>query len=457
MTVEARSLFMLDPERNKLEQRFRWHRESSVRFGTRESQNSDTFLRGGLGTSDSGNSSSTFISDLNPIEALAHIFTAVQENRTFGLVPVDRTTGRRRPNSAESATMAREMGKGGLFFCMSSGSSGSPRWICRTHASWLRSFAINRSLWNISPDSECAVLGRLGYSLSLYGSLEALHHGADLLLLGGLRPDAQFAALVDSDASHIYATPTQLRLLAEARRRFEGKEVKSVSRVLVGGAKLDASTSEISHGIFPNAETLEFYGAAETSFIAIANKDSPSGSAGAPYPGTEIEIRDEKDNLVSFGARGEIWVRSPYLFQGYAGRGTEATRLDEKGFLTIGEVGSLDRLGHLYVAGRKNRMVTIADQNVYPELIENFLLGLDGVERAAALPVADLSRGCKIVAFVFRSDGTSNKDDLRKRCRVEFGPLAAPRKIVDLTEWPLLPSGKTDFPLLARLASDERF
>ena len=157
-----------------------------------------------------------------------------------------------------------------------------------------------RALFGIGPGVSVAVLGGLVQSLALYGALEGMHLGARVHLLGGLRPDRQAQALAARGVQVLYATPAQLRGLAGA--------LPDLRLVLVGGSKLDAGLRAGLAALAPGAELREFYGAAETSFITLADADTPEGSVGRAYPGVELDIR-----------QGEVWVKSPYLFNGYAG------------------------------------------------------------------------------------------------------------------------------------------
>ena len=61
----------------------------------------------------------------------------------------------------------------------------------------------------------------------------------------------------------------------------------------------------------------------------------------------------------------------------------------------------------LYLQGRAGRMVTVADQNVFPEEIKAFLMGLPGVARAAVLPRPDGLRGVHLVAVLMGSGDTA--------------------------------------------------
>ncbi|WP_426035514.1 AMP-binding protein [Cypionkella sp. TWP1-2-1b2] len=311
----------------------------------------------------------------------------------------------------------------GVFETLTSGSSGAPRRILRSMESWTRSFAVNAGLFGIGPGVRVAVLGDLVHSLALYGVLEGLHLGADVVLLGGVRPDRQARTLAGAEV--IYATPAQLRLLVEAGWQASGL-------ILVGGSKLDAGLRAALAG----AEVREFYGAAEASFITLAGPDAPAESVGAVYPGVEIDLR-----------AGQIWVRSPYLFQGYAGADAGGAVCDD-GWLSVGEIGRLQD-GYLYLSGRTGRMVTVADQNVFPEEIESFIAGLPGVARVAVLPRKDILRGAVMVA-VLQGDVTAEATILAA-CRARLGALIAPRAAIWVQEWPVLASGKTD---LLRLAGE---
>ncbi len=344
---------------------------------------------------------------------------------------------------------------------LTSGSTGQPRRIRRTQASWTASFAVNATL-GIGPDGRAATLGRLIHSLSLYGAIEGLHLGAEVHLLADLRPDRQRAALGDRRITHLYATPAQLRLI------LGPGALPDLDFILVGGSKLDSALRAALTTLAPNARLREFYGAAETSFITLADETTPDTSVGRPYPGVDLHL----------DPGGEVWVRSPYLFLDYAvhigpniparrarsepvarpsraeARQKEcASALDSPpaatrwrdGWLSVGEIGDV-KAGCLYLKGRAGRMVTIADQNVFPEEMEALLLTLPGITQAAVLPVPDGKRGRVLVA-VLQGDPTQETAILTT-LRQSLGPLKSPKSLFWREDWPTLPSGKTDLKAL---------
>ena len=194
----------------------------------------------------------------------------------------------------------------------------------------------------------------------------------ELHLLDELRPDRQRQALAGRKVDLLYATPAQLRLAVQAG----GPVLGDLRHIVIGGSKLDSALRARLTELAPACQLREFYGSAEASFITMAGPDTPPDSVGAPYPGVELRIEG--------GEMGEIWVRSPYLFEGYASDPGSARWRDD--WLSVGEIGSV-RDGNLYLAGRTGRMVRVADQSVHPEEIEGYPVVPAG-DRASRRPAA---------------------------------------------------------------------
>ena len=336
--------------------------------------------------------------------------------------------------------------RGAFLQCETSGSTGLAKRIRRSQASWIASFDVDRDLWRVAPGDGIAVIGALHHSLALYGVVSALHLGATAHLVTAPRPDAQLRQLRAACPALVYATPAQLRLLHAPAERQGG--APGVRHVVVGGGVLDAAARAAVRAAFPGAALHLFYGASETSFVTLADGTAPDGSVGRAYPGVSLRVRDAAGRDLPDGETGEIWVKSPYLFDGYAWGDSAETRWSD-GSLSVGELGWRDGQGHLYLAGRRSRMFTVADRNVFPEAIERFLLGLPGVVQAAVLPEADARRGSVPVCFL--SGPGLDGDAVLAACRRAFGAEAAPRRAVLLDDWPTLGSGKTDLPALARM------
>ncbi|MBL9052227.1 MAG: hypothetical protein JNN02_00735 [Tabrizicola sp.] len=115
------------------------------------------------------------------------------------------------------------------------------------------------------------------------------------------------------------------------------------------------------------------------------------------------------------------------------------------GWLSVGEIGTLTG-GFLFLSGRAGRMVTVADQNVFPEEIEALMEGLRGIRRAAVLPVRDDKRGMVLIAMV--QGDPAAEPEILAGLRARLGPLKAPKALFWQADWPLLASGKTNLRAL---------
>ncbi len=327
-----------------------------------------------------------------------------------------------------------------MLFCETSGSSGAPKVIRRRPESWQRSFAVTAEVFGIGADDRYATLGDLRHSLTLYALLEGFHLGADVASLVGMRPRAQAHFIVETYITVLYATPTQLRLLLRGSEAAGLAAFPALRHIFCGGGPLDQALADQLRTRFRHADLRAFFGASETSFITLSDAATPAGSVGRPYPGVSLKID------APTGETGEIWVASPYLFEGYASGSASDTRRDGA-WLSIGEMGYQDAAGHLFLRGRKSRMVTVADHNVFPEEIESVLAQVPGVTACAVVPRSDAARGHRMIAFV---QGAAPEATLRAACRAALPPHAVPHRFIPLAELPLLPAGKPDLAALAQ-------
>lgn len=328
-----------------------------------------------------------------------------------------------------------------MLHCHTGGTTAQPKRIARDFETWALSFQINRD--RFAPNlGAIATLGHLSHSLTLYAACEAIVLG--LRYVSGMGHNKVINFFNEHGVHVLYATPTQIRLLA-LRERKNG--LMDLRHVMIGGGKLDQTTRSLVQRLAPNATIWQFYGAAETSFITISDDTCPPDSVGSPFDGVDIKL----DNIDQVSGIGDIWVKSPYLFNGYS-QGSSPDTYWDNGWLTIGEQGWLDGDGNLYIAGRKSRMITIADKNVFPEDIEAIAYAHEGIEACAALPQHDDLRGARMVLFVC-APNDAVIEPLTKAFLTGVPSHMRPTRIirVAIDDWPVLASGKPDLKLLTTL------
>jgi len=130
-----------------------------------------------------------------------------------------------------------------------------------------------------------------------------------------------------------------------------------------GGAPLSPtlSYSYLAAGI----PILQGYGATETCIVS-ANRPGNNnvGSVGIPFEGIEIKIADD----------GEILVRGPNVMRGYYGQPEATAAVLKDGWFYTGDVGHLEKNGHLYITDRKKDLFKLSNgKYVAPQLIESLL------------------------------------------------------------------------------------
>lgn len=133
---------------------------------------------------------------------------------------------------------------------------------------------------------------------------------------------------------------------------------------------------------------IQGYGLTETSGAATATyeTDNRVGSVGKPMSGAEIRIEEpDKDGV------GEVLIRGPIVFKGYYNNPTATAEAFTDGdWFRSGDLGKLDKDGHLYIVGRKKDVIVLpSGKNVHPEDLEVHYLKTPLVEELAILGVKD--------------------------------------------------------------------
>ncbi len=140
---------------------------------------------------------------------------------------------------------------------------------------------------------------------------------------------------------------------------------------------------------------LEAYGTTETSsVIALAVPGDPDLTAnGVVLENLSIKILDPDENGV-----GEIVVSGKSVSRGYINRNDRYSEFDRDGYHT-GDLGYLSADQHLYLKGRKKRMILTANgKNVYVDELEDMLLENTEIKAAVVFeenhhPAASLTSG----------------------------------------------------------------
>jgi acyl-CoA synthetase (AMP-forming)/AMP-acid ligase II len=198
-------------------------------------------------------------------------------------------------------------------------------------------------------------------------------------------------------------------------------------------------------------------GMTEAGSVCLADPDESEqpehrrGSFGRPVPGFEAEVRREDDGTTCVpGEVGELWLRGPFLMEGYDGRERHDV-FDRDGWFHTGDLVTVDDDGYFYFRGRSGDMIKTAGANVSPREVEAAILEVSGLVAHVA-GIDDEVRG-QVVAALVRSDEPVDVDSLREQLRARLSAYKVPRRFVVVPTGgvPLMSSGKVDLPALQEL------
>jgi len=239
---------------------------------------------------------------------------------------------------------------------------------------------------------------------------------------------------------------------------FAGRDLSSMRRgnlypIMAPGAR--PADPGLRHNMLGMTE------AGSTVLLSDDESDQPEsrrGSFGKPAPGFAVRVVDpDTGRDCPAGETGELWLRGPFLMEGYYGRERDET-FEPDGWYRTGDLFTTDSGGFYYFRGRKGEMIKTAGANVSPREVEAAIADLTGLT-AYVVGVDDEARG-QVVAAMIRvpagQDGP-DPDGLREQLRTRLSAYKVPRRIVVATdaEVPMMSSGKVDLRALKAMLKAE--
>ncbi len=145
----------------------------------------------------------------------------------------------------------------------------------------------------------------------------------------------------------------------------------------------------------PNTVIERIYGMDETGAVYIYNPEELKNNRifGIPLPGIMVKIMDaDSEREMSPGEMGEICVCTPSAMSCYKdddGSGERVIRRfkDGRTWILTGDLGHADEKGFIYFDGNSKNIFQRDDVIVYPYIIEECLVGVDGVKEACVVDV----------------------------------------------------------------------
>ena len=239
--------------------------------------------------------------------------------------------------------------------------------------------------------------------------------------------------------------PTMLQRIA----RLDGlssERFRSLNRLVYGGAKVpEWVVDRWLQLIEPKAFVFAYGSSERVGSVTMTGEQWPThrGSSGLPRD-VELSIRDGNGLPVPIGEVGEIYMRplEPRAMFRYIGAPTPD--LTQDGFCSLGDLGSVDLEGYLYVADRRSDMIISGGANVFPAEVEAALSEHPNLVDQVVVAVPDLEWGQRVHAIVQPADlsHSPSTEELRAFCRERLAAYKVPKTFEIVAQIPRSEAGK---------------
>ena len=188
--------------------------------------------------------------------------------------------------------------------------------------------------------------------------------------------------------------------------------------------------------MLPAAQLRVFYGSTEAGGVTcLEHRDigRKPGSCGVAVPG--VRVRRDGD--------GELWVRSPFLFDGYLDDPDATAACLVDGWYRTGDVADRDDDGFFRIVGRTGDLVRTGGEAVMPAEVEAVLAAHPSVDQVAVVGLPDPAWGevvCAVVVVSARS-GRHRRWTNCGRCALDgWPPSSTPGEVRVVDALPRTPS-----------------
>jgi tyrocidine synthetase III len=345
------------------------------------------------------------------------------------------------------------------YMIYTSGSTGLPKGVRVTHKNVVRLFFNDKDRFHFNESDSWLLFHSLSFDFSVWEMWGALLFGARLVLpeTSILDPGEISAFIKKTGITVLNQTPTAFKAIVGHLCNPQGNI--ALRYVIFGGEALRPAFLLEFHLIHPGVKLVNMYGITETTVhvtykeIGRAEIDGNHSNIGSPIPTTSLYLLDKKQQLVPFGAIGEIAVGGEGVAKGYHNRNdlTKDRFIDNpfgsgKLYLSGDEGWALSN-GEIIYLGRNDKQVKIRGYRIELGEIEHQLTLHPGVNECVVITTSEPAQEPELLAYFVSSNNVSS-ETIRKYLAGIFPRHMMPHRISRLSSLPHNINGKFDLSLV---------
>jgi long-chain acyl-CoA synthetase len=320
-------------------------------------------------------------------------------------------------DAAPPCTDAQRTPRGPMLY--TSGTTGRPKGIRRNAATpeqVQRTLEKSRLCYGIVPGMRALLNAPMYHSApNAYAVGVTQVENSTLLLEQRFDAERTLQLIEQHRLTHAYLVPTLyvrlLRLPDAVKRKYD---IRSMRHVASTGS---ACPPEVKRAMIDwwGPVFTEAYGSSELgymTYVTSAEALAKPGTAGRAVSGVELKIIGDHGRELAAGQPGLIYSRQSGMVD-FTYQGNDGARhaMERDGFLTMGDVGYLDRDGYLFIVDRAADMVISGGVNIYPAEIEQVLIDMPGVQDCAVFGIPHDEYGEALAAAVQPRNGVTLQPD----------------------------------------------
>ncbi|MHC4599519.1 MAG: class I adenylate-forming enzyme family protein [Planctomycetota bacterium] len=342
-----------------------------------------------------------------------------------------------------------------------SGTTGRPKGVVRSHHSYAAFYLINDVEFGFGREDRGLLVMPMCHVNSIFYSFVFTYclGGGVVYNMVRFDPEHLLRTLAEERITFTSLVPTHyIMMLALADEVKAKHDVSCVNKLLISSApaRKDTKIGIMEH--FKNSQLFEAYGSTEAGLVTLLRPDQQFdklGSIGREVVGSDrIRLLDENRVEVPDGEVGELFSRSPMMFDTYWKDPEKTAAAFEGEYFSAGDMGRRDGDGFYTLVDRKNNMIITGGENVFPSEIEGVLGGHESVKDVAVIGIPDPKWGESVTAVVILHEGAKVEvDDLRQFCRGKIAGFKIPKRMqfIQEDEMPRTATGK----ILHRILRDQ--
>ena len=343
------------------------------------------------------------------------------------------------------------------YILHSSGSTGRPKEIMIPHRGVVRLVKNtnyislsdqDRWLWTTSLEFDVSVMEIWGAMLN--GVTLYVVEEADLLDIQRMK-----TYLAQQNINKIWlSTPLMNMWANEDVKLFEG-----IDYLIAGGDVLSPPHIRKIQEANPRIKIVNGYGPTENSVIStyfeVERQDYRKIPIGKPNSNATIYIVNAAGDLQPIGAVGELWLGGDGVGRGYLNQPelTEAKFIDnpfgEGRIFKSGDLGRWLPDGTIDFIGRNDFQIKVRGHRIEINEVELAIKSHPSVKEAVVVAAALPSGDKEMVAYVHHEERLS-LSDLKTYLERALPKYAIPSKLLSVTSFPMIASGKIDRVMLAK-------